>query len=167
MTFFILWWETSFHALIMKECFYVAAAAVMKMKWIRRSRRRLRGFAWSRTQKDRNERLWDGHVDATPDQLECFRAGKTKNISVDFRLISQAPLGYNVTGFNGWDYGLVVMQHNWQVLQAIELPLVWHLGCEVYFMRVLWFVKNPQKSLQWDFNMSWRVASSSASVVCL
>ncbi len=63
-----------------------------------------------------------------------------------FQLISQQELlGYNVTGFNGWDYGLVVMQHNWKVRQAIKLPLVWHLVCEVYFMRVLICQKSPQK----------------------
>ncbi len=75
-----------------------------------------------------------------------FQSGKTKNVSVDFHLISQQELlGFNVTGFNGWDYGLVVMQHNWKVRQAIKLPLVWHLGCEVYFMRVLICQKIPQK----------------------
>lgn len=66
--------------MLMKEYFYVAASAQMKMKWIQRSRRRLRGFAWSRMQEERNERLQDAPIDSTPDQLECFRAGGTKNV---------------------------------------------------------------------------------------
>lgn len=69
----------------------------------------------------------------------------------------------------GWDYCLVETQYNLQVRQAIKLSVAIGLAFGLWglFYACSGLSNTPKKSLQWDFKMSRRVASSSVRVVCL